>query len=60
MKVTINRPEQCPHYSRGYCHNLCGYPSPGAPLYCDTAPSAVGADGFPLNCPLRMKEGMEV
>lgn len=57
MKATITRPEKCPHYSPSRCRKggLCGFCSPGAPLYCDTAPSAVGADGFPLNCPLRRR-----
>lgn len=56
MNLTINRPEQCPYRSRGCRGDLCGYPGGRTPLYCDTAPSAIAKDKFPLQCPLRQEE----
>lgn len=58
MKAIITRPERCPHYKLGVRYAICLYPANKAPLRCDTAVSAVGADGFPLDCPLR-REGEE-
>lgn len=53
MRADITRPEKCPHFSAGFCHNLCTHPAAGTHLYCDTTSSARGADGFPIDCPLR-------
>ena len=53
MKADILRPAKCPHYSAGTIWEFCLHPSRSSPLLCDTAESARGMDGFPLNCPLR-------
>lgn len=50
--IILNRPEQCPFRTIGCQGNLCGHPARTSPLYCDTAPSAIASDGFPLMCPL--------
>lgn len=57
MKCTLNRPEQCPHRSPGYCYmDLCNHPGAPKVMYCDTSESAVCPDKFPGNCPLREEE----
>lgn len=54
MKADIQRPQKCPHFSAGEWGNYCLKPESPL-LLCDFAPSARGADGFPINCPLRQE-----
>lgn len=56
MNAEITRPQKCPHREEGKRKSLCLFPEYGTPLYCDTAASAVGQDGFPKDCPLRRDE----